>query len=96
MQWILSDTGRLPPCIRANWSRFVVFSYALSARIRGHYSQVLVLLAFGAHKKGCDKDTFRAVFPSIWVGAPKHNKTKENAKTTNRPVLTPPPAVLYA
>ena len=25
------------------------------------------LLAFGAHKKGCDNDIIRAVFPSIWV-----------------------------
>ena len=43
------------------------FPRALPASIWGHCSQILVLLAFGAHKKGCDNDIFRAVFPSIWV-----------------------------
>ena len=35
----------------------------------------------GRTKQGCDNDTFRAVFPSIWVrGTPKHRKTRETAK----------------
>ena len=41
------------------------FSRALPASIWGHCSQVLVLLAFAAHKKGCGRDTFRADFSGI-------------------------------
>ena len=43
------------------------FSRVLPASTLGDYSQVLVLLALGAHKKGCDNDTFHAVFPSCWI-----------------------------
>ena len=35
------------------------------------------LIAFGAHQQGCDNDTFRAVFPSIW----------KTCNMTNRPCL---------
>ena len=40
------------------------------------------LLVFLAHKKGCDNDTFRAVFSQHLgiLGTPKHRKTKENVK----------------
>ena len=52
------------------------FSRALPASIWGNCSQDLVLLAFGAHKKGCDNDFFRAVFP-------------RKTQITNRPCLPP-------
>ena len=39
------------------------FLRALPASIWGHCSQVLVFTSIWAHKKGCDNDTFRAVFP---------------------------------
>ena len=48
------------------------------------------LLAFGAHKKGCDRDTFRAVFPSIWVSwDPQTRQNKGKRKMTTRPRFTP-------
>ena len=50
------------------------------------------LLRFGAHKKGCDNDTFRAIFPSIWVSwDPQTLQNKGKHKMTNRPCFTPPP-----
>ena len=67
------------------------FPRALPASIWGHCSQILFLLAFGAHKKGCDSDTFRAVFPSIWVSwGPQTLQNKGKRKMTNRPCFTPP------
>ena len=63
---------------------------------------MLCLLAFGdtalksyffvtstwAHKKGCDNDTFRAIFPaSGYLVTPKHCKTRKNAKCQIDPVL---------
>ena len=42
------------------------FERALCSSIPLH-SLTSVLLAFRAHKKGYDSDTFRAVFPSSWV-----------------------------
>ena len=43
------------------------FSRALPASIWGHCSQVLGFTSIWAHKKVCDNDTFRAVFPNIGV-----------------------------
>ena len=43
------------------------FPRALPASLWGHCSQILVFANIGAHKKGRGNDTFRAVFPSIWV-----------------------------
>ena len=41
--------------------------------------------------KGCDSDTFRAVFPSIWVfWHPQTLQNKGKHKMTNRPCFTPP------
>ena len=59
------------------------FSRALpAASIWGHYcSQVLVLLAFEAHRKGHDNDTLRAASPSIGIlGPPNIAKQRGNAK----------------
>ena len=57
------------------------FARALLASSSGRCSQVLALLSFGAGERGPDNDTFRAVFPSIWVlWDPQTLKNKENAK----------------
>ena len=49
------------------------------------------LLALGAHKKGCDNDTFRAIFPSIWVSWDTQIlQNKGKRKMTNRPCFTRP------
>ena len=43
------------------------------------------------HKKGCDNDTFRALYPSIWVfWDPQTLQNKGKHKMTNRPCLPPP------
>ena len=58
------------PCTWAKWGRFVIFPCALP--------QTLIFTSiWDTHKKGCDNDTFRAVFPSIWVSGPgKPNQRK--------------------
>ena len=71
------------------------FPRALSASIWGHCSQVPVFKTiWGAHthKKGCDNDTFRAVFSQnlvFWDRQTLPNKKK--CKMTDRPSFTPPP-----
>ena len=67
-------------------------SLALLASIWGHCSQVLVFNSiWGAHTKGCDNDTFGAVFPSIWVSwNPQTLQNEGKRKVTNRPCCTPP------
>ena len=57
----------LNPRKQAEWGRLVVFPRALSASAWGHCSEVLVFASIWGTQKGCDNDTFRAVFPSIWV-----------------------------
>ena len=67
------------------------FLRALPASIWEHCSQVLVFTSIGAHEKGYDNDTFRAVFPSIWVSwDPQTLQNKGKRKMTNRPCFTPP------
>ena len=69
------------------------FPRALPASIWGHCSQILFLIAFGAHKKACDSDIFRAVFPCIWASEdPQTLQNKGKRKMTNRHCLHPPPA----
>ena len=61
------------------------FSRAMPASIWARCSQVLatwLLLALGAHTKGSDNDTCRAVFPSIWVSLAPPNTVKQG-KTQN-------------
>ena len=68
------------------------FPCALPASIWGHCSEVLFLLAFGAHKKGCDSDTFRAFFPvSGHLETQKHCKTRETQN--DRSTLFYPPTL---
>ena len=55
------------PCPLAKWGRFVLVPVLCLLAYGGHRSQVLVLPAFGAQRKGCDSDISRAVFPSIWA-----------------------------
>ena len=67
------------------------FPRALPARIWAHCSQVLVFTSiWGTHKKGCDNNNFRAVFPSIWASLdPQTLQNKGKRKMTNRPFFTP-------
>ena len=68
------------------------FLRALPARIWGHCSQILVFTSIWGTQKGCDNNTFRAVFPSIWVSWPPQTlQNKGKRKMTNRPCFTPPP-----
>ena len=66
------------------------FPRALPAGIWGHCSQILVFTSIWGTLKGCSNDTFRAVFPSIWVSwDPQTLQNKGKRKMTNRPVLPP-------
>ena len=68
------------------------FSRALPASIWDAALKSEFLLAFRAHKEGCDNDTFHAIFPSIWVSwNPQTVQNKGKRKMTNRPFFTLPP-----
>ena len=73
------------------------FARALPASLWGHCSQVLVFASiWGAHKKGCDSDTFRAVFPSIWVcWDPPSTAKQGKTQMTNRPCFTLPQGSIW-
>ena len=81
-------SGKTPPYMGKR-GRFVIFAVLCLPSRWGHCSQILVLLAFVAHNKGCDGDTFRAVFLSIWVSwEPQTLQNKGKRKMTNRPRFT--------
>ena len=64
------------------------FSRAWPASMWGHCSQVLVFTSIWGTQKGCDNDTFRAVFPSVWVSwHPQALQNKGKRKMTNDFVL---------
>ena len=62
------------------------FPRALPASIWGHCSQVLVFTSIWGTQKGCDNDTFRAVFPQHLgiLGSPSTGKQGkiQNDKST--------------
>ena len=78
-------------CIWAKSCRFVTFPMLCLLAFGDAARKSYFLPAFGPHKKGCDNDTFRAVFPSIWVSwDPQTLQNKRKHKMTNRPCFTPP------
>ena len=63
----------------AKWGRFVIFPVPCLPAYGD--TALKFLQACGAHEKGCDQYTSRAVFPaSGYLGTPKHCKTRENTK----------------
>ena len=54
-------------CTWAKWARFVIFPVLCLLAYGDTALKSWFLLAFGGHKKGCDNDILRAVFPSIWA-----------------------------
>ena len=67
LEWSLRARLRRPkscPSIWAKWGRFVIFPVLCLLAYFIHCSQILVFARFGAHRKGCNNDTSRAVFPS--------------------------------
>ena len=74
-----------PPRTWAKWGRFVIFP-VLCLLVYGDIAlKSWFLLAFGARTKGRDSDTFRAVFPSIWVSwDPQTLQNKGKRKMTNQ------------
>ena len=64
------------------------FPRALSASIWGHCSQILVFASIWDTQKGCNNDSFRAVFPSIWyLETPKQCKTRETENDRSTLIL---------
>ena len=49
------------------WGRFVIFPVLCLPAYGTLLSSPSFTRIWGAHKKGCDNDIFRAVFPSMWV-----------------------------
>ena len=77
-------------CIWAKWGRFVIFPVLCLLAYGDTALKSEFLLAFGAHKKGCNNDTFRAVSPTIWVSWDlKTLQNKGKRKMTIDPALPP-------
>ena len=88
---LLAPFCPFPPCIWAKRGRFVIFPVLCLLASGDTALKTYFLLAFGAHKKGCDNGIFRAVFPSIWVSwNPQTLQNKGKRKMTNRPCFTIP------
>ena len=64
---------------------------ALSAIIRRHCSQVLVLIAYGTHRR---EPLFCGVFPSIWF-RPPNNLQQGKCDDDKSSLFYPPPPHLY-
>ena len=62
-----ADPHGLGACTWVKWGRFVIFHVLCLLEYGDTALKSLFLLALGAHKKACDNDTSRAVFPSIWA-----------------------------
>ena len=55
-------------------------------------SSLVYTSTWGTQKKGCDNDTFRTVFPSIWLSWDLQTlQNKGKRRMTNRPCFYPPP-----
>ena len=80
-----------PPCIWATWGRFVILPVLCLLAYGDTALKSEFLLAFGAHKKGCDNDTFRAVFLGILrpPNAAKKGKTQNDKSTLFYPPNPP-------
>ena len=70
-----------PPLYMGKKGSICHFPRALPASIWRHCSQVPAFTRMLGKQKGCDNDTFCAVFPaSGYFGTPKHCKARENTK----------------
>ena len=71
--------------------RFGAFRLDLSKIIFVVISASLILLEFGTRKKRCDNDTFRAVFPNIWISCEcQALQNNGKRKMPNRPCSLSP------
>ena len=75
------------------------FSRALSASKWGHSSQIKVLTSIWGRRKGCDNETFRAVFlsqPLVILGPPKYCKLGGSPPKKDKSTLSSPPPKVCA
>ena len=83
-------------CIWAKEGRFVIFPVLCLLGYENTALKSYLLLAFGAHKTGCQDGIFRAVFPSIRASWDPPNTAKQGKTQNDKSTLFYPPTGAYS